>query len=191
MKIKIAAIFLLIGGVSLSSAAAAQEERHEVRDLLTAENFVSAFYSFEPDKLRPHLANAGTSEPFISFYQGWAKGGNYIIANRQPCKISEPQKISCSITVIDDLVKALDIDFNVTDTFHLSFDSGNITSFNLTTDDPPIYLEAHDWVVENRAELFNDACSGFFEGGPTPEECVRSMLQGYKDFKAHIDAINE
>ena len=191
MGLRKVAIFLLIGGVLFSAVTKAQEARLEAEDLLTAEKFITAFYSFDPDKLQPHLSNAVASEPSVSYCQGWAKGGNYIVLNRQQCVFDEPQTISCSITVRDDLARTLDLDFDVTDTFHLSVVSGTIASIKFTSDDPPIFLEALDWVKANRPELFKEACRGYFDGGPTPEKCVRVFVRGFKDFAEDRNATVE
>ena len=59
-------------------------------------------------------------------YQGWAEGGNYLVMERAPCTPVASDQIDCAITVQDDPVLALETGFNVTDTFHLSFDGENI-----------------------------------------------------------------
>jgi hypothetical protein len=86
------------------------------RGIDAAEAFVDAFYSFERGRLESILAAARESAPEIIYYQGWAEGGNYEIVSRAPCKRIRPETVSCSITVKDDLIGALGIDFNVTDT---------------------------------------------------------------------------
>lgn len=93
-------------------------------DLSVAEVFVDAFYSFEPTRLEAALSHASESVPSIIFYQGWAEGGNYEVVNRMPCTSANPGRVTCSITVKDDLIGALGIDFNVTDTFDLSYCRG-------------------------------------------------------------------
>ncbi|MDA1077286.1 MAG: hypothetical protein O3A63_21440, partial [Proteobacteria bacterium] len=87
------------------------------QNLVSAEALIDAFYTFNPTELEPFLSKAPGSAAKIIFYQGWAQGGNYRIVDRQPCKALSAQVISCSITVQDDPVLALNIDFNVTDTF--------------------------------------------------------------------------
>ena len=41
-----------------------------------------------------------------------------------------------------------------------------------------------EWVKKDLAELIQEPCRGFFDGGPTPGECVRAMVEGYKRFAA-------
>ncbi len=94
--------------------------------ITTAEMFVDAFYSFDPDVLQASLSTAEDSIPSILFYQGWAEAGNYEIMERMPCNVENEGTVNCSITVKDDLIGALGIDFNVTDTFHLAFSDGQI-----------------------------------------------------------------
>ncbi len=148
----------------------------------TAESFVDAFYSFDPDVLRETLLSAEDSIPSILFYQGWAEGGNYEIVERIPCAFDPEGAISCSITVKDDLIGALGIDFDVTDTFHLIFSGEQIVAVTNSSNDPQEYHDAKKWVQENRPELINEPCMGFFDGGPTPGICVRAMVKGFAEF---------
>lgn len=55
--------------------------------------------------------NDSFSEDRSLFYQGWAQGGNYEVVERFPCVQSKAETIDCSITVKDDLMGALGIDF--------------------------------------------------------------------------------
>lgn len=149
-----------------------------------AEAFVDAFYSFDPSRLEVALVNAPESAPAILFYQGWAEGGNYEIIERMPCVAKNPELISCSITVKDDLVIALDTGFYVTDTFSISLADGTIVHVETSSNDSQEYYDARDWVRAHRPELIEEPCRGYFNGGPTPGLCVQAMLQGYKEFVA-------
>ena len=159
---------------------------HQSSDQLitTAETFVDAFYSFDPDALQAALSTAEDSIPSILFYQGWAEGGNYEVMERMPCNIENERTISCSITVKDDLIGALGIDFNVTDTFHLTFSDGQIVSVTNSSNYPQAYYDAQEWVENSRPELIEEPCKGFFNGGLTPGDCVRAMVRGYSEFVA-------
>jgi hypothetical protein len=95
----------------------AEGESKSHNNLQKSENLIDAFYSFEKDRLEAALTFAQDSILNVVFYQGWAEGGNYKIIKRQPCLAKKLDLISCSITVQDDLMLALGIDFNVTDTF--------------------------------------------------------------------------
>jgi hypothetical protein len=88
------------------------------------------------------------------------------------------------VTVKDDLIIALEIDFFVTDTFHVTVKNGQILSVTTSSNDPPLYHEARDWVRQNRPKLIEEPCRGAREGGPTPGECVRAMVKGYTEFIA-------
>jgi len=155
--------------------------------LAESESFIDAFYSFDPVQLEPFFTNAQESSPDITYYQGWAEGGNYKILNRTPCIAVESNKVECSITVEDDPVLALGIEFKVTDTFHISFESGRISAIETSSDDQPIYYAASDWVRANLPDLIGVPCLGFFNGGPTPGDCARAMAQGYAQFAASDD----
>jgi hypothetical protein len=82
---------------------------------------------------------------------------------------------------------ALDIDFNVTDTFELSFADGEIDSVETSSNDLQVFWDAREWVNEKHPELIRIPCRGIFDGGPTPGACVRSMVQGYARFAASDD----
>ena len=79
-------------------------------------------------------------------------------------------------------MKALRVQFNVTDTFHLSFSSGEIVSVTTSSDDPVLYEQGEAWVRKNRPELIEEPCKGYFAGGPTPGDCIRAMVQGLEEF---------
>jgi len=161
--------------------------------LKQAENLIHAFYSFDRQKLNKTLSTAQSSKPLILFYQGWANGGNYKIVKRIPCvQTNTPDKnenvsISCSITVKDDLMKALGVPFDVTDTFHLTFQKDTLTNVTTSSNDLQVYRDAEDWVWSKRNVLVKDVCKGFFKGGLTPGECVKAMAKGYAEFARSED----
>ena len=177
----IAAILML---VACGRLAETESDVDTEKDVLVAEAFIDSFYSFDSAELQTALLNAGESAPSILYYQGWAKAGNYEVVDRMPCTIRSPALISCSITVKDDLIGALGIGFNVTDTFELSFSDGNIISVETSSNDPQAYYDARDWVRQHRPELVDEHCRGYFDGGPTPGKCVQAMVQGYAEFIA-------
>ncbi len=175
------AVLLLVGCNAVDNSIDSNNgSRDTERDIARA--FIDAFYSFDSKQLSMALVNAEKSVPSISYYQGWAKGGHYQIVNRMPCKIVDADKISCSITVEDDHMKALNIDFNVTDTFTLSFADGNIISVTTSSNDLQVYRDAAKWVRSELPELVSEPCKKFFNGGTTPEECSRVMALGYKKY---------
>jgi hypothetical protein len=157
-------------------------------EISTAEKFIDAFYSFDRSRLEPLLAHADeTVKKEITYYQGWAEGGHYAIVNRMPCTKDGTGKVKCPITVKDDHMAALGIPFDVTDTFHLAFKDGKITSVETSSNDLDVYVAARDWVNRMRPDLVREPCKGFFEGGPTPQQCAEAMAQGYADFAASDD----
>jgi hypothetical protein len=179
----------IAAGIALSLFACensvdSDDQQSSGQNVAVAEAFIDAFYSFDPDPLMVAMTSAEESIPSILFYQGWAEGGNYQIVKRKPCRPDQDRTISCSITVKDDLIGALGIGFDVTDTFHLTFFKDQIVSVTTSSDDPQAYHDAKGWVEKNRPELIEQPCMGFFDGGPTPGECVRAMVQGYHEFAA-------
>ena len=168
-----------------SVETAAQPDNQE--NIFAAEGFIDAFYSFDSTELKSALSSAEESIPSIVYYQGWAEGGNYEVVNREQCKVKSVDLISCSITVKDDLIGALGVGFDVTDTFEISFSDGRINSVTHSSNDPQVYFDADNWVRRQRPELILEPCRGFFDGGPTPGKCVQAMLQGYIEFAASDD----
>ena len=73
------------------------------------------------------------------------------------------------------------MDLFVTDTFHLTVVDGDILSIETSSNDPPLFYEARQWVRENRAELTEGPCS---DESDTPGDCVRAVVQGFKEFMA-------
>lgn len=152
--------------------------------LATAERFVDAFYSFDRGRLADALVAAERSAPRILYYQGWAEGGHYRVRRRRPCVLEPEQRVRCAITVQDDLILALGLREQVTDTFRLTLDGGRIVRVTTSSDDPPLFEEAVTWVRRERADRIRVPCEGFFAGGPTPQACVRAMVQGFAEFAA-------
>ena len=152
--------------------------------LLAAESFIDAFYSFDAARLRSAMAGAAETLPRMLYYQGWAEGGNYVVLERRPCRMASAGEASCDITVRDDLIAALRTGYHVTDTFHLSFRDGRIASVRVTSNDPPAFQEALQWLARERPELMAGPCRGFFADGPTPQDCVRAVIRGFSDFAA-------
>ena len=169
---------LLVIATPWSHASEAQESPN----VAVAERFVTAFYSFNSEPVAELLAGAGDSKQDILFYQGWALGGNYIVMKRMPCESVADDTVRCSITVQDDLVMALGIDFDVTDTFTLSFANGAISAVETSSNDPQLYHDARGWVWENRGETVATACKGSAGTAPDPDRCVKNMLKGYREY---------
>ncbi len=82
---------------------------------------------------------------------------------------------------------ALGIDFNVTDTFEISYSDGEIDSVEISSNDLQVYWDAREWVNEKYPELIRVPCHRMFDGGPTPGECVRAMVEGYARFATSED----
>lgn len=74
-------------------------------------------------------------------------------------------------------MNALQINFNVTDTFHILIHDGQICSVETSSNDPDTYYEAKAWVKKNRPEFVEKACEGIWVGGPTPCECIQGMVK--------------
>jgi hypothetical protein len=145
-------------------------------------SFIDAFYSFDKAALQELLASAARSQSEILYYQKWAKCANYKIVDRTHFFERSDSVVVFPITVKDDLMGALEIDFNVTDTFHIVVREGEIRSVKTSSNDLPVYYETKEWVNKNRPDYVAKACEGIWAGGPTPCECVQGMVKGFTDF---------
>ncbi|MFT4797703.1 MAG: hypothetical protein ACJAYE_003273 [Candidatus Azotimanducaceae bacterium] len=178
------ACFLSACSDNTTTVATTDAPSSNAKNLQSAEAIIDAFYTFDPDALAPLLDGAKESAAPLLFYQGWAEGGNYKIISRAPCVAETENTISCGITVEDDPVLALKLDFKVTDTFTITFDGDKVTAVETSSNDKPIYGQAYEWVVKESPEVMTGPCLGFFDDGPTPGDCVRAMTEGYHRFAA-------
>jgi hypothetical protein len=169
----------LAGGCSIQPKPPLQSGAFPLR---AAEAIIDAFYSFDPARLHRAMSDAPGSFPQILYYQGWAQGGNYVVLERRPCRFEKEDEVRCEITVRDDLIAALRTGYDVTDTFHLSVENGRLAKVRTSSNDPPEFERALDWLRGQRPELFTGPCRGFFAGGPTPQDCVRAVVRGFADF---------
>jgi hypothetical protein len=184
MKQKIMIFSLLLLPGSFRNPSQSDNSVDQFNNIAVAKEFINAFYSFNSDTLASILSHASESQPSILYYQKWAECGNYIIIKKHNFFERNDSLIICPITVKDDLIGALNIDFNVTDTFHLTIIDGQIHSVQTSSNDPDLYYEAKQWVRQNRPQVIQGPCMGILEGGPTPCDCVRAMVKGFTEFIA-------
>ena len=152
-------------------------------DLLAAEAFIDAFYSWDADALTRTLDTAtlpSEEAARVLYYQGWAEAGDYRIQNRRPCARSQDGRVECSITVTDDIGKTLG--YVATDVFHLSIEAGRIVGVAFDSDDPPVFDELFAWMAKDRPEVFTGPCKDLFSGGTTPSPCVKAVVKAARDF---------
>lgn len=186
MKPKLIVLIILVLSASCNNGSRSDTSQIQSSNISLAEHFVDAFYSFDKDSLASILLHATRSQPELLYYQKWAECGNYKIINRQKPIGKNDTLVLCPVTVKDDLISALEIDFNVTDTFHLTIIEGQIRSVQTSSNDPDMYHQAKEWVKKNRPELIDVPCSGIWEGGPTPCECVKAYVKGFTEFKSSL-----
>ncbi|HMG93242.1 MAG TPA: hypothetical protein VK589_24465 [Chryseolinea sp.] len=175
---------LLFLSASCNSDSHESTNSHE-SNLVIANEFIDAFYSFNRDSLESILSEAKLSQPSILYYQKWAECGNYKVITRNDFIGKNDSIVLCPVTVKDDLMAGLNINFNVTDTFHLTITQGRIRSVVTSSNDPDVYYDAKEWVKQNRPDLIEKTCEGIWAGGPTPCECILGMIKGFKEFVAH------
>ena len=181
--------FLLIVGCKNNSNNSSQDNQRA--NIEVGNDFIDAFYSFNRDSLQATLSDALTSQPEILYYQKWAECANYKIVNRAQMIKKSDSIVSFPITVKDDLMAALQINFNVTDTFHISIRNKKIQSVQTSSNDLDVYYQAKEWVSKNRPEYVGKACEGIWAGGPTPCECVQGMMKGFAEFIRERKTVNK
>lgn len=178
-------LYLLLFLSSSCKNATQKEVPDQISKSAIATTFVDAFYSFNRDSLASVLSFADETQHNILFYQKWAECGHYEIIERGTLIEKSDSLVIMPVTVKDDLMAALHIDFNVTDTFHLSIQNGRIRSIQTSSNDPSVYYEAKEWVKENRPELIDKACEVVADKEPTPCDCIQGMLKGFAEFVAN------
>lgn len=157
-------------------------KNESINNLEVGNQFIDAFYSFNSDSLQSLLASTGKSQPSILYYQKWAECAHYQVLDRAHAFEKNDSTIVFPVTVKDDLMSALGIDFNVTDTFRISLRNGKIVSVKTSSNDPDEYYKAKEWVMKNRPEWVERPCEGIWNGGPTPCDCVLGMIKGFVAF---------
>jgi len=174
---------LLLLSVSCKNSHQGSAITHE-SNVVVVNKFIDAFYSFDRDSLESILSVAESSQPNILYYQKWAECGNYEVIKRADCIAKNDSLMVCPVTVKDDLMGGLNLDFNVTDSFHLTVVNGQIRHVETSSNDPDVYYEAKEWVKQNRPHLIEKPCEGIWNGGPTPCECIQGMIKGFVEFRA-------
>ena len=172
----------------MTTEIATEPENTELAaNLEYAEGMIDAFYSFDASRLQSFLNEAGDSAAGILGYQTSAEGLNYKVLVRPPCALEEGGMIACPITVQDDLVQALETGFDVTDTFHLTFEDGVLVNVDTSSNDQPIYRDAGVWVRENMPEVNEGPCKRTDGVRDTPGDCSLAMTEGYRQYKQFLD----
>jgi len=139
MKTKLIICFIILLSGNCKNVSRPGSSLIHTDNAAIANQFVDAFYSFNRDSLATILSDAVESQPSILYYQKWAECGNYKIIDRHEPIRKNDSLVQCPVTVKDDLIGALKIDFNVTDTFHLTIIEGQIRSVQTSSNDPDIY----------------------------------------------------
>ena len=168
---------------AVAGCSKAPDREAPAPELAKAEALVDAFYSFDQSRLRAAMSDAPGSMPDTLYYQGWAEGGHYRVLDRRPCKFDKPDEVACAITVKDDLIAALGTGYDVTDVFHMRVADGRIVKVWNSSNDPPEFEQAMDWLRKERPQIFTEPCRDMFKGGPTPGDCVRAVVEGFKHFR--------
>ncbi len=152
----------------------------------TAESVISSFYAFDSTRVDSLLRTAGDARARILAYQGWANGGNYTVERREPCRLEPTATVVCAVTVRDDIVRSLQLDLWVTDTFRFSFADGVVSSVATSSNDPPVVGAAFKWVQENRPELYSatGVCSDSAGPNRNPRECARAVMVAFREYRA-------
>ena len=171
--------FLLFSLITVSTSTA-QNDNTQVNNLAIGNKFIDAFYSFNKDSLQTLVSSAQKSQSGILFYQKWAECANYKVIDRTHYFAKNDSTIVFPVTVKDDLMTALAIDFNVTDTFHILLRNRKIVSVTTSSNDVAEYYKAKEWVNKNRPDLV--AGCGLGVGDSKACECVLGMIKGFTEY---------
>ncbi|MCS5584704.1 MAG: hypothetical protein NZ777_14455 [Pseudomonadales bacterium] len=147
-------------------------------DKSTAEEFISAFYSWDATKLKRLMAGDANAVAIL-YYQGWAEAANYKVKLRRPCRI-ETNEIVCATTVTDDFGSAMG--YEATDTFRLTLSRNKIAAVTFSGDDQTIFEELVQWITEKHPDILTGPCLDMFAGGTTPAACARAVAKAARDF---------
>ena len=159
--------------------SACQEQPTVSKPVDTANRMLDAFYAFDRDALSALLV-PGEDADRLLYYQAWAEAANYRVKVRQPCSLLDDGRIECAITVTDDFGGTLG--YVATDTFRLLVVDDLVTSVVFEGDDPPIFNELFEWIAAERPEVLSGPCRDLFNGGDTPAECARAVVEAAKVF---------
>src|ERR1044071_8776713 len=109
---KIAPLFICI--VAMGGCGKTSTSGDTPPNVALGNQFVDAFYSFNRDSLQSLLSAAKTSQPEILYYQKWAACAHYSVIDRSHYFEKNDSTVVMPVTVKDDLMTALAINFNVT-----------------------------------------------------------------------------
>jgi hypothetical protein len=172
----------LIGGLILvmTSLGAAEKKVNPIHDSSNriAEDFISAFYSWDAAKLK-NLMSDGADAIAVLYYQRWAEAANYQVKTRRPCKV-EANEFVCDITVTDDFGSAMG--YEATDTFRMTVTAYKVSAVTFSGDDPPIFQELFQWITRKHPDILNGPCLNMFAGGETPGDCSRAVARAAREF---------
>ena len=146
-----------------------------------AEEFLDAVYSLDPDRLDAAMASLPEDDRrFLTFYQGFAAASDYEVTDGPSCQVSGPN-IQCSVRARDRFVDAVGLQAHEFERYTLSTRDGEVRDLRFRLQGPPALSEPFDWVVENRADVMDGPCRGFFDGGPTPDDCARAFFDAFEE----------
>ena len=172
---------ILFGGLILNMtlhSIAAEDNVHQSDYDNVAEDFITAFYSWDATKLK-NLMTENADGVAILYYQRWAEAANYKVKTRRPCRL-KAQEIVCAITVIDDFGSTMD--YEATDTFRMILAENKISAVTFSGDDPPIFQELFQWIRRKHPDILAGHCLNMFAGGDTPGDCARAVARAALEF---------
>lgn len=174
--------WIVIVSLLLFSCKNASQANNAPNNIAVANAFIDAFYSFNRDSLENLLTAAKPSQANILYYQRWAECGNYIVLNRSKYFEKNDSVVIFPVTVKDDLAGALNLKYNVTDTFHIVIQNGKIRSVNTSSNDPELYYQGFKWIKQNRKDLIEKPCEGWGKDPAKACACVRGVIKGFTEF---------
>lgn len=150
-----------------------------------AEAAITSFYAFDSTRLDSLLRTVDSSRHMLLSYQRWAEGGNYSVEQRTPCRVESAGTVACAVTVQDDIVRSLQLDSWVTDTFRFSFIDTRLSSVATSSNDPPAVGAAFAWVRQNKPQLFDSTgvCTTTAGLRHDARECARAVMVAFREYR--------
>ena len=175
-QILLGGLLLVMTSLSVSAEDNVHPDNHDNNNI--AEEFISAFYSWDATKLK-NLMTEDADTVAILYYQGWAEAANYKVKTRRPCE-AEANEIVCAITVTDDFGSAMG--YEATDTFRMTLAENKISAVTFSGDDPPIFEELFQWITQKHPDILAGPCLDMFAGGETAADCARAVAKAARAF---------
>ena len=140
--------------------------------------YMTALFSMDPAAFDAIDWDSVTARNQSIDYQEWLQALGYQVLQGPTCT-SSIARVSCSLVGIDDVGRALDVEWSDTFIVFLRPDGSTVRRVDVETEHPPASAAFLDWVTENRPEFTADGgpCARTFFSGPCGAAFVEAVEQ--------------